>query len=52
MTTRVGINGFGRTGRAFCRIARQRGLDFEVVAVNDMAITGAGRSTVAAGRPS
>ncbi len=37
MTVRVGINGSGRTGRAFYRIARQRGLDLEVVAVNDMA---------------
>jgi glyceraldehyde 3-phosphate dehydrogenase len=37
MAVRVGINGFGRTGRAFYRIARQRGLDLEIVAVNDMA---------------
>jgi glyceraldehyde 3-phosphate dehydrogenase len=37
MAVRVGINGFGRTGRAFYRIVRQRGLDIEVVAVNDMA---------------
>ncbi|HEU5161019.1 MAG TPA: type I glyceraldehyde-3-phosphate dehydrogenase [Streptosporangiaceae bacterium] len=34
MTLRVGINGLGRVGRAFLRIARDRG--FEVVAVNDI----------------
>jgi glyceraldehyde 3-phosphate dehydrogenase len=31
---RIGINGFGRVGRCFYRIARERGLD--VVAVNDL----------------
>ena len=36
MTIRVGINGFGRTGRAFTRAALARGLDFEIVAVNDL----------------
>jgi glyceraldehyde 3-phosphate dehydrogenase len=35
MTTRVGINGFGRIGRAFTRLAAQRA-DLEVVAVNDI----------------
>jgi glyceraldehyde 3-phosphate dehydrogenase len=35
MTTRVGINGFGRIGRAFTRLAMDRG-DLEVVAVNDI----------------
>jgi len=35
MTTRVGINGFGRIGRAFTRLALDRG-DLEVVAVNDI----------------
>jgi glyceraldehyde 3-phosphate dehydrogenase len=35
MTTRVGINGFGRTGRAFTRVALERA-DLEVVAVNDI----------------
>jgi glyceraldehyde 3-phosphate dehydrogenase (phosphorylating) len=35
MTLRVGINGLGRVGRAFLRIATDRGL--EVVAVNDIA---------------
>jgi glyceraldehyde 3-phosphate dehydrogenase (phosphorylating) len=39
MTTRVGINGFGRIGRAFTRLALDR-TDLEVVAVND--ITDAG----------
>jgi glyceraldehyde 3-phosphate dehydrogenase len=35
MTTRVGINGFGRVGRAFTRLALDRA-DLEVVAVNDI----------------
>jgi len=35
MTTRVGINGFGRIGRAFTRLAMERA-DLEVVAVNDI----------------
>jgi glyceraldehyde 3-phosphate dehydrogenase len=35
MTTRVGINGFGRVGRAFTRMALDRA-DLEVVAVNDI----------------
>jgi hypothetical protein len=39
MTIRVGINGFGRIGRAFTCLALER-TDLEVVAVND--ITGAG----------
>ena len=39
MTTRVGINGFGRIGRQFTRLALER-TDLEVVAVND--ITDAG----------
>ena len=33
---RVGINGFGRTGRAFTRAALARGLDFDIVAINDL----------------
>ena len=39
MTVRVGINGFGRIGRNFYRAVRvlqQRGLDIEIVAVNDL----------------
>jgi glyceraldehyde 3-phosphate dehydrogenase len=35
MTVRVGINGFGRIGRAFTRLALER-TDLEVVAVNDV----------------
>ena len=35
MITRVGINGFGRIGRAFTRLAVERA-DLEVVAVNDI----------------
>jgi glyceraldehyde 3-phosphate dehydrogenase len=35
MTTRVGINGFGRIGRTFTRRALER-TDLEVVAVNDI----------------
>ena len=37
MTVRVGINGFGRVGRSFLRIARSR--DVEVVAINDLTDT-------------
>jgi len=36
MSTRVGINGFGRIGRAFTRLALERA-DLQVVAVNDIA---------------
>ena len=39
MTTRVGINGFGRIGRAFTRLALDRS-DLEVAAVNDIADAG------------
>jgi glyceraldehyde 3-phosphate dehydrogenase len=39
MTIRVGINGFGRIGRAFTRLALER-TDLEVVAVNDITDTG------------
>jgi glyceraldehyde 3-phosphate dehydrogenase len=34
---RVGINGFGRIGRNFVRAQVERGGDFEIVAVNDLA---------------
>ncbi len=34
MSTRIGINGFGRIGRNFLRIATERGLD--IVAINDL----------------
>ena len=39
MTTRVGINGFGRIGRNFFRAALEQGADIEVVAVNDLTDT-------------
>src|SRR5208282_6585483 len=35
MTTRVGINGFGRIGRVFTRLALER-TDLQVVGVNDI----------------
>jgi glyceraldehyde 3-phosphate dehydrogenase len=37
MSVRVGINGFGRIGRNFFRAHLERGGDFDVVAVNDVA---------------
>jgi glyceraldehyde 3-phosphate dehydrogenase len=37
MTTRVAVNGFGRTGRAAFRAAYERGADIEWVAINDVA---------------
>ncbi len=36
MTARVGINGFGRIGRNFYRALYKKGVDFEVVAINDL----------------
>ena len=36
MVIRVGINGFGRTGRALFRAAQRQELDLEVVAINDL----------------
>ncbi|MFN2557692.1 MAG: type I glyceraldehyde-3-phosphate dehydrogenase, partial [Nitriliruptorales bacterium] len=36
MTVRVAINGFGRIGRVFFRVAKQRGFDFDFVAINDI----------------
>jgi glyceraldehyde 3-phosphate dehydrogenase len=33
---RVGINGFGRIGRNFFRAAKERGVDIDFVAVNDL----------------
>lgn len=36
MTTRVGINGFGRIGRNVFRAAAAQGTDLEIVAVNDL----------------
>jgi glyceraldehyde 3-phosphate dehydrogenase len=36
VTTRVGINGFGRIGRNFFRAALAQGADLEIAAVNDL----------------
>jgi len=36
MAVRVAINGFGRIGRTFVRCAYERGVDLELVAVNDL----------------
>ncbi len=36
MTVKIAINGFGRIGRDVVRAARDRGDDFDVVAVNDI----------------
>jgi glyceraldehyde 3-phosphate dehydrogenase len=36
MAVKVAINGFGRTGRAFTRAVLRRGLDLDLVAVNDL----------------
>jgi glyceraldehyde 3-phosphate dehydrogenase len=40
MSTKVAINGFGRTGRALLGAIRSRGLDVEVVAINDLGTAG------------
>jgi glyceraldehyde 3-phosphate dehydrogenase len=36
LTTRVGINGFGRIGRNYLRAELAKGTDIEIVAVNDL----------------
>ena len=36
MTVRVAINSFGRIGRTFFRAAREEGVGFEIVAINDL----------------
>ncbi len=36
MGVKIGINGFGRIGRNFFRAVKQRGLDWDFVAVNDI----------------
>jgi glyceraldehyde 3-phosphate dehydrogenase len=36
MTTKIGINGFGRIGRNFLRAAKRRGADLDIVALNDI----------------
>jgi glyceraldehyde 3-phosphate dehydrogenase (phosphorylating) len=40
MSTKIGINGFGRVGRAAFRAAYERELDVEWVAINDLADAG------------
>ena len=39
MTTRIGINGFGRIGRQSLKALLERAPDVEVVAVNDLVDT-------------
>ena len=39
MSVKIAINGFGRIGRDFLRIAIQRNSDFELVAVNNGSAT-------------
>jgi len=36
MATKIAINGFGRIGRAFVRAIKEKNMDFEVVAINDL----------------
>jgi glyceraldehyde 3-phosphate dehydrogenase len=36
VSAKVAINGFGRTGRALLRAIRERRLDLDVVAINDL----------------
>jgi glyceraldehyde 3-phosphate dehydrogenase len=36
MTVKIGVNGFGRIGRNFFRAVKQRGVDLDFVAVNDI----------------
>jgi glyceraldehyde 3-phosphate dehydrogenase len=36
MTTRIGINGFGRIGRNFYRALASKGTDLDLVAINDL----------------
>ncbi|HEX4818998.1 MAG TPA: type I glyceraldehyde-3-phosphate dehydrogenase [Acidimicrobiales bacterium] len=36
MSTRIAINGFGRMGRAACRIVHERDLDIDLVAINEL----------------
>ncbi|MBN2281791.1 MAG: type I glyceraldehyde-3-phosphate dehydrogenase [Candidatus Marinimicrobia bacterium] len=36
MTTKIAINGFGRIGRAFVRAAKEKQMNFEIVAINDL----------------
>ncbi len=36
MATKIAINGFGRIGRAFVRATKEKNMDFEIVAINDL----------------
>jgi glyceraldehyde 3-phosphate dehydrogenase len=36
MATKIAINGFGRIGRAFVRAMKEKNMDFEIVAINDL----------------
>ena len=36
MATKIAINGFGRIGRAFVRAVKEKNMDFEIVAINDL----------------
>ncbi|TDX45286.1 type I glyceraldehyde-3-phosphate dehydrogenase [Orenia marismortui] len=36
MSKKIAINGFGRIGRGFLRLVKQRGEDFDIVAINDL----------------
>ena len=36
MATKIAINGFGRIGRAFIRAIKEKNMDFDVVAINDL----------------
>ena len=47
---KVGINGFGRIGRAFLKISRERPDDLEVVAVNDLGDPSDASPAVSGGR--
>jgi glyceraldehyde 3-phosphate dehydrogenase len=36
MSIKVAVNGFGRIGRGFLRVALAQGADLDIVAVNDL----------------
>jgi len=36
MATKIAINGFGRIGRAFMRAIKEKKMDFDVIAINDL----------------
>ena len=51
MTTRVGINGFGRVGRQSLKALIERAPDVEVVAINDLVPVDSTRSCSSTTRP-